>query len=69
MRLVPDACYGGGIVQSGGVDGLRSFGERREEVLRKKLTVLVAAVMMLAMTLASGAAWADNGNHTSAASK
>jgi hypothetical protein len=55
MRLVPDACYGDGVVQSGGVDGPRSFGERREEVLRKKLAVLVVGALMALLLLAFAA--------------
>jgi hypothetical protein len=40
------------------------YGRRRGAVaLRRKLSVLLAATMMLAMTLASGVALADNGNH------
>src|SRR3712207_6885933 len=38
------------------------FRSRREEVLRRRLSVLLAAVMMLAMTLAmAGTAWAKGG--------
>jgi hypothetical protein len=54
MPLVPDACYRGGVSKLAGLTS-PALGEGGE-ALRRRLSVLVAMVVMLAMTLASGVA-------------
>jgi hypothetical protein len=60
MCLVPGACYCGGVVQPGGADEARSGERRREEVLRRKLSVLLTAALLVVMVFAvAGPAWAE----------
>jgi len=47
------ACYGAAVVQPGGPFTPLLYGRRSTEVLRKKLTVLVAMAVMLAVMVAS----------------
>src|SRR3712207_7500351 len=58
MRLVPAACYSGGVAQRGGALATPLFCRRRgEEVSRRRLAVFLTS-MILAMLLTGGVAWA-----------
>jgi len=61
MRLVPHACYRGGVVQHGGTKGNPALRERREEALSgRRLSewvstiIIVCAALMLVGMLAFG---------------
>jgi hypothetical protein len=47
MRLAPDACYGGSVDQQAGLISLAPLWKEAEEVLLRKITSLLAALVVM----------------------